>query len=292
MFLLYGTFRAVDMRVEQVNASAQLAYEQELLDWRQRMETNLRRDDSWLTLAGLCWLHVGENTVGSDPTCDIDLPAGSAPERVGVIDFHNGKAALRITCDEPVMIDGTSSREALLRDDNNERGATLVTIRGITFYVIRRGEQYGVRVRDVNSPVRQAFTGRTWFPIDPQYRIATPLMRYPEARTVLVMDVVGIVEPMDNPGYVTFELHGQALRLEAFNAGADELWFIFKDATSGEATYGVGRFLKVPVNAEGIVDLDFNRAYNPPCAFTKYATCPMPPKENILPVRIEAGERI
>jgi len=280
------------MTTQPIDTATQAVYEQTLLDWRQTMETNLRRDDSWLTLAGLCWLHTGENTVGSDPTCDIDLPADSAPERVGVIDFQDGKAVIRITCDEPVTIDGAPSREALLRDDNDKQGPSLVTIRGITFYVIKRGERYGIRVRDVNSPVRQAFTGRKWFPIDPQYRIATPLVQYPEARTIPVMDVVGIIEPMDNPGYVTFELHGQTLRLEAFTAAENQVWFIFKDATSGESTYGVGRFLKVPVSANGIVDLDFNRAYNPPCAFTKYATCPMPLKENTLPVRIEAGERI
>jgi uncharacterized protein (DUF1684 family) len=279
------------MNTQQIDASTQVAYEQTILDWRQTMETNLRRDDSWLTLAGLCWLHLGENTVGSDPTCDIDLPAGSTPEQVGVIDFQDGKATMRITCDEPVTIDGISSREAVLRDDNDEQGPSFVTIRGITFYVIKRGEQYGIRVRDVNSPVRQAFTGRKWFPIDAQYRIATLLVRYPEARTVPVMDVVGIVEPMENPGYVTFELYGQTLRLEAFTADENQVWFIFKDATSGESTYGMGRFLKASVSADGIVDLDFNRAYNPPCAFTKYATCPMPLKENTLPVRIEAGER-
>lgn len=272
--------------------TTQTTYEQAIHDWRQTMEANLRRDDSWLTLAGLCWLHTGANTVGSDPVCDIDLPAGSVPEQVGVIDFQDDQVILRITCDEPVLVDGTPSKETLLRDDNDERGPSLVTIRAITFYVIKRGEQYGVRVRDVNSPVRLAFTGRKWFPVDPQYRIATLLVRYPDMRTIPVMDVVGIVEPMENPGYVTFDLHGQALRLEAFTADENQLWFIFKDATSGVSTYGVGRFLKALVSPAGMVDLDFNRAYNPPCAFTRYATCPMPPKENILPVRIEVGERI
>jgi uncharacterized protein (DUF1684 family) len=281
------------MNTDRINISAQgTIYEQDILDWRQTMEWNLRQDDGWLTLAGLFWLREGENTVGSDPVCDIALPPGSGPERIGVIDFQDGKATIRITCDEPVMIDGAPSTEGLLRDDEDERGPSLVTIRAITFFVIKRADQYGIRVRDINSPARQAFTGRKWFPIDPRYRIATPLTRYPTARAIPVMNVVGLVEPMENPGYVVFELHDQILRLEAFTTVENQVWFIFKDATSGISTYGASRFLKVPVSADGMVDLDFNKAYSPPCAFTKYATCPMPPRENILPVSIEAGERV
>ena len=255
-------------------------YEKDIEGWRREREERLRREDGWLTLVGLYWLQEGENTVGS------------GPDSVGIIDFHDGKAVLRVTGNEPVLVDDTPAKTAVLRDDAAQDGPSLVKIGTITFFVIKRGDQYGVRVRDANSPERQSFSGRKWFDISVDYRLRAKFIAHNPVRTVSVVNTVGLLTPMDNPGYVEFSLHNQEYRLEAFSEDDGELWFIFKDATSGKSTYGAGRYLIAPLTADGFVDLDFNKAYNPPCVFTKYATCPLPPKENVLPIAIEAGEKV
>jgi uncharacterized protein (DUF1684 family) len=273
-----------------VKSSEQLAtYEADILTWRKEREDSLRREDGWLTLAGLYWLEEGDNTVGSDPSCRVALPTGSAPNVMGVIKFHGGKATL--TSNEPVLVDGSPTTTAVLRNDEAEDGPSIVTIGAVSFFVIKRSDQYAVRVRDANSPERQSFTGRKWFDIDPMYRINAVFTPHTPPRTVKVINTVGQLSPIDNPGYIEFKLHEHSLRLEAFDNDDGELWFIFKDATSGGSTYGAGRYLVASLAPDGTADLDFNRAYNPPCAFTKYATCALPPKENILSVQIEAGEK-
>jgi uncharacterized protein (DUF1684 family) len=274
-------------------ASEQLtAYTAEIEAWHDSMERTLRCDDGWLTLAGLYWLHEGTNTIGSDPASDILLP-DSSPAYLGAIEFDGTKAVLKTISVEPVSIDEVPIINAELRDDTADDGPSLVRVGAITFFVIHRGDKYGIRVRDQNSEVRRSFTGRKWFPVDPAYRILATFHPYEQPRTYSIINILNMVEKMDSPGEVTFEIAGQALRMIALDDGDDKLWFVFKDATSGDSTYGAGRFLKVPLPANGTtVDLDFNRAYNPPCAFTAYATCPLPPPENVLPVKIAAGEQI
>ena len=274
-----------------IKSSDQLTtYEADILAWRKEKEDSLRREDGWLTLVGLYWLEDGENTVGSDPACRVVLPASSAPNKVGVITFHDGVAML--TTNEPVLVDDAKATTAILRYDTAEDGPSIVAIGTVSFFVIKRGDEYAIRVRDANSPERQSFTGRKWFDIDPAYRIKATFTPHTPPRTVTVINTVGQSALTENPGYVEFKLHGQSLRLEAFTNDAGDLWFIFKDATSGPLTYGAGRYLIAPLAPDGTVDLDFNRAYSPPCAFTRFATCPLPVKENILSVQIEAGEKV
>lgn len=267
-------------------------YEKDIEAWRKEREERLRREDGWLTLAGLYWLQEGENSIETDPASNIALPIGGARDSVGIIDFHDGKAVLRVTGNEPVLVDDAPTKTAVLRDDAAEAGPSLVKIGAITFFVIKRGDQYGVRVRDANSPERQSFTGRKWFDINVDYRLRAKFVPHDPVRNISVVNTVGLLTPMDNPGYVEFSLHGQELRLEAFSEDDGELWFIFKDATSGKSTYGAGRYLIARLADDDSVDLDFNKTYNPPCVFTKYATCPLPPKENVLPIAIEAGEKV
>ena len=267
-------------------------YEKDIEAWRKEREERLRREDGWLTLAGLYWLQEGENSIETDPASNIALPIGGARDSVGIIDFHDGKAVLRVTGNEPVLVDDAPTKTAVLRDDAAEAGPSLVKIGAITFFVIKRGDQYGVRVRDANSPERQSFTGRKWFDINVDYRLRAKFVPHDPVRNISVVNTVGLLTPMDNPGYVEFSLHGQELRLEAFSEDDGELWFIFKDATSGKSTYSAGRYLIARLADDDSVDLDFNKTYNPPCVFTKYATCPLPPKENVLPIAIEAGEKV
>lgn len=267
----------------------------DILKWRDELEARLRADDGWLTLAGLHWLHEGENSVGGDPACDVALPAASVPPQMGMITFRDGMATLHLTTDAPVTVDGDvllRHGSIMLRDDHAEGGPSIVTSGTVSFFVIKREAQYGIRVRDLNAPARQTFNGRRWYAINPAYQLTAHFTPHPAPRHITIINSVGIPVPMANPGWTDFELHGQRLRLEAFEAANDSLWFIFKDATNGAVTYGAGRFLVAALHADGTVALDFNRAYSPPCAFTVYATCPLPPRENILPVRIEAGEQL
>ena len=265
-------------------------YIADLLAWRQQMEVSLRAEDSWLSLAGLHWLAPQTRmTIGADAACDITLPAGDVPAQLGFLTLI-GDSVLLEAHSGATEINGNLSQSAMLRPDTAEDGPTLVTIGSVTFYVIQRGDQFAIRVRDLNNPARLAFTGRRWFAPNLDYRVTAIFTPAETPRTLTIINSVGLAVPMSNPGSVAFTLHGRVLGLEAFASSPGKLWFIFKDLTNGAETYGAGRFLTVPLAADNSVDLDFNRAYSPPCAFTEYATCPLAPKENHLPVRIEAGE--
>ncbi len=264
------------------------AYQADIQSWRREVEERLRSETGWLTLTGLYWLHEGDNTLGSDPTADILLPE-SAPPRVGVIAFHDQVVTLHVTTDVEVKVDDAPATRAVLRDDYDPQGATWVEIGSIRFNVIKRADQYGVRVRDRNNPLRLAFAGRKWFPVDARYRVVGTFTPYPQARELDISTAAGIDVPMDSPGTVDFVLDGRPVRLEAFSAGEGELWFVFRDTS--DRIYHAGRFLYASKDEDGSLIVDFNKAYNPPCAFTPYATCPLPPKGNILPFAIDAGEQ-
>ena len=254
------------------------------------MDEKLRAETGWLTLTGLYWLHEGQNRIGSDPDCDIILPE-STPQQFGVIDFHDEQATLHIATDLEVLVDGVvAATTSHLRDDADSLGPSRVEIGSVNFFIIRRSDQYAVRVRDRNNPARQTFAGRIWFPIEPAFQVTAAFTPHPQPKTIDIVNVVGLIETTRNPGYVDFTLNGQSIRLEAFEGGQDQLWFVFRD--SSPQTYAASRFLYAPLNPDGTATLDFNKAYNPPCAFTPYATCPLPPKQNILDFPLEVGEKI
>ena len=277
------------MSIENVVTSAN--YEAELEQWRHERDDDLTAEDGWLTVVGLVWLREGENSLGSAPGSDVTLP-DSAPPRVGTLTLADGVVTLDVTTDTPLLVDGEALHTATLRPDVAAGGPTRVVIGPVNFFIIRRADQYGVRVRDRANPARTHFEGRKWYATDSGYHVTGRFTPHQPARTVEVVTSTGLLTPLQNVGRVDFTLHGQPLSLEAFDGGAERLWFILKDATSGERTYGAGRFMYAPLLSDGVVALDFNRAYHPPCAFSHYATCPLPPRENILPVAIEAGERI
>ncbi len=266
-------------------------YEAEIQSWRQMMEGRLRDADGWLTLTGLYWLNPGNNSIGSGTSCDIQLPA-SAPALLGSILFHHNMAELQITADLHVEVDHVPVQTAVLRNDHDAHGASVVSIGTISFTVIKRADQYGIRVRDSASPERESFTGRIWYPINPAYKVTGTFERHAEPRILQIDSSAGVLLPTENPGWAKFELDGQPVHLEAFSSKPDEVWFVFRDATSkGGETYPAGRFVYAPLHEDGTVEIDFNKAYSPPCAFTPYATCPLPPKDNVLSVRIAAGEK-
>jgi uncharacterized protein (DUF1684 family) len=257
-----------------MSLTAATPYQDEIQRWRTQREAGLKAEGGWLTVAGLFWLHAGANPYGTDPANPVVLPQGTAPARAGVFELNGGKVT---------AVANGSRRE--LRPDSGDS----VALGSVQLFVIKRGDRYGIRMKDANSRVRKEFRGLHWFPADPAYRITARFVAEP--RKIPVLNVLGQTEQQDCPGYAEFTLAGKPVRLyPVIEPGSKQLFFIFRDLTSGKETYGAGRFLYSAMPRDGKVVLDFNRAYNPPCVFTPYATCPLPPKENRLAVRIPAGE--
>lgn len=266
-------------------------YEAEILKWRREKEEALTAEDGWLALIGLFWLREGVNTIGSDPDSDVPLTQGGVAGRLGTLMLQDGVVRLDVEARQPVTIDGVSVTAATLRDDNAPEGPTRVRVGTVSFYVMRRGDLYGIRARDSANPSRSAFTGRHWFPINPALRVPATFQRYETPRVFEALTSAGIVEKLKTIGQVEFEIGDRLYSLQTFESGAD-LWFILRDATGPKMTYGGGRFLYARLDADGRhLTLDFNKAYFPPCAYTPYAACPLPPPENQLPIAIDAGER-
>jgi uncharacterized protein (DUF1684 family) len=260
-------------------------YRAEIEGWRDRMEHSLRADRSWLTLAGLFWLHEGINRFGSGPDNEIVLPAGSAPDYAGSIAFHAGSATLRAEAAAGVAVNGQPVTTALLRSEAHD----LVTLGELTMLLIQRGARHAIRLWDGRNPARAAFAGRHWYPVQEAYRLAARFISHDPPRTLPVPNILGETEQRLSPGYAVFVIDGHEYSLDAVTEG-DELFFIFRDQTAGDTSYPAGRFLKAAFPQNGQITLDFNRAYSPPCAFTAFATCQLPPPRNQLTLRIEAGE--
>jgi len=271
--------------------SADDAYRAEIQAWRERREASLKAEGGWLSVAGLFWLKEGESRFGADPKGDVVLPAGSAPARAGTFELAAGKVTVALARGADATIRGTPVTRAELKPDTS--GAPDVLVMGrLTMHVIERGGRLGVRLKDRESPARKAFTGLRWYDVKEDYRVTARYVTYPEPRPVKVPNVLGQSEAMPSPGYAVFERDGQEVRLEGVleEKDARQLFFIIRDQTSARETYPAGRFLYADLPKDGRIVLDFNRAYNPPCAFTAYATCPLPPPQNWMAVRIEAGE--
>lgn len=268
------------------------AHQREIDGWHAQRVARLTAPDGWLALAGLFWLHEGENRVGSAQGNDLVFPAG-APAHLGVLVRRGRVVELR-----PAAGAGLTDAKGhplgvieLASDKNGE--ATKVRAGSLVFFVIERSGRVGVRLRDEDSPARKTFAGIERYPVSPVWRIEARLEPYVPRRELPVTTVIGTVEPSPSPGALVFAIGGVTYRLDAVDeAGTDDLFVIFGDKTNGRETYGAGRFVYAPrPGPDGKTVLDFNKAYNPPCAFTPFATCPLPPPQNRLPVRVEAGEK-
>jgi uncharacterized protein (DUF1684 family) len=261
-------------------------------EWRKKRDQRLRSETGWLTLVGLEWLQPGENRIGSGSGAAVALPAGKAPADAGSLVLEGQAVRLRPAAGAGLLVNGKPAGEQVLADDGAET-PDVVALGDLSFFVIRRGDRFGVRVRDAKAKTLLEFRGMEYFPPDPGWRIEADWEAYDAPRDVKIPNVLGQVETMRAVGRVHFSVAGESLTLEPVLAEGEPpmLWFIFKDATSGKETYGAGRFLYAAMPKDGKVIVDFNKAYNPPCVFTPYATCPLPPKKNTLPVRVEAGEK-
>ena len=270
------------------------AYRGEIEQWRSQRVERLTADNGWLTLVGLDWLQPGENRLGSAPDNEIALSAPGVPPVAGTLEVtEDGAVRLHPAEGSGLTVNGEPATEKVLATDADGRPDVLGLGR-LSFYVIARGDRLGVRIKDPEAAPRREFKGIQYFPIDPSYRVTATFEPYETPREVQVPTAIGTPATMLAPGILHFTLKGQSLTLEPYRESPDakELFIVFRDATSGETTYGGGRFLSAPTpGADNTTVLDFNRAYNPPCAFTPYATCPLPTQQNTLAVPVEAGEK-
>jgi uncharacterized protein len=269
---------------------AQTSYKAEIEKWRKEREASLRKDNGWLSVAGLFWLKNGENRVGTASLNEIALPPQSAPARVGSFLLRNGKTVFTAESGVEVRAAGKPVRTLEMKPDV-PGPADSITIGALSMSVIERGGRYAIRLRDNNSSLRKEFSGLHWFDVDEAWRIRAKWVPYNPPKQIGVLDIVGITEQAVCPGYASFTLAGKEVRLEPTDEDG-QLFFVFRDVTAGKETYPSGRFLDTSAPRDGYVILDFNKAYNPPCAFTPFATCPLPSAQNRLPVRIPAGELV
>ena len=255
--------------------------------WRAKHEADYRRE--WVSIAGLFALKPGPNTAGSAKTNDIVLPA-STPAALGrfvlanqQVRFEPAKGAQVTLKDQPI----TSAID--LKDDSGQGDE--LTVGDVHLVVHKSGDHLGLRVRDPNGPLAKGFLGFTWFPIDLQYRVAGRFIRDAESKPMKVLNTFNDMDEYKTEGVVEFTLQGQTMRLRPFTTRPNRFYFVFRDASSGQETYETARFLYSDLLPDGTTVLDFNQAYNPPCAFNPYTTCPIPLRENHLPVKVLAGEK-
>ena len=256
--------------------------------WRAKHEADYRRE--FVTIAGLHMLKPGASTAGSAPGSDIELPS-STPATLGRFVLEEERVLFEPAPGAPVTLrDQPVSTPIFLKDDSTSAVDELV-VGNVRLVVHVSGTDRMIRVRDPDGPLAKRFLGFSWFPIDLEYRIVGRFVRDAAPRRIKVINTFGDLDEYSTEGSVEFSLFGEALRLRPFTTRAKRLYFVFKDASSGKETYEAARFLYADLAHDGSVVLDFNEAYNPPCAFNPYTTCPLPLPENQLPVRILAGEK-
>ena len=270
------------------------AYAAEIEEWRGGRLERLTSDNGWLTLTGLYWLETGENTFGSADDNTVVLPDESIPEGAGRLVLGPDGVVTAIASEgASVNVNGEPLTEARLKTDADGK-PNVITVGRVQFYIIDREGRVAARVKDPEAPTRIGFEGIEHFPIDQAFRVEARLEAYDAPREVAVPTVLGQDTTYIAPGVLRFAIDGTDYTLEPYLSGPENnrYFLIFRDATSAVTTYGAGRFLYAAAAGEGgTTDLDFNLAYNPPCALTPHATCPLPPPQNWLQASIEAGEK-
>ncbi len=267
-------------------------WRKEIETWQAKRVERLTAPNGWLSLVGLEWLKQGTNTIGS--ARDNNIVIAKAPSHLGSIVLDRGRATFTLDprAVKQAKIDGANEIGAELLDDSHEK-PTLVSFGTANFHLIHRGDQFGLRIKDSAADTRVHFAGIDRFAIDPSWRIEAKWEAYDPPREVEEGNILGQIDKVVVPGAATFEHGGKTYKVEPIieNPGDTELFLIFADRTSGKETYGAARFLYADPPQDGKIVLDFNKAYNPPCAFTPYATCPLPTQQNRLDMRVTAGEK-
>jgi hypothetical protein len=274
------------------SAPAQDAYQKSVDAWHADRVARLAAEDGWLSLIGRDVLNPGENTLGSAPGSTVLLPTGTAPGKAGLFILEGLTVRFRPQPGSGLLLNGKPVVETVLKTDADGTPDVLQAGR-VTFYVVRRGSRFAVRLKDPETPARKAFKGVPRYPVDPVWRVVADFVPYATQQTRDLPTVLGTTVSMTTPGLLKFKVDGREVTLEPMVEDPEhpELFIIFKDATSVHGTYAAGRFLYADMPENGKVVLDFNRAINPPCAFTLFATCPLPPKQNQLALAVKAGEK-
>ena len=262
----------------------------EIESWRAQRVERLTSAGGWLSLIGLEWIKPGKNTIGS--ATDNDIVIAKAPARLGTIEWQDDRINATLAPGAAAMIDGQLISEAPMLDDSHEK-PTVISFGSVNFHLIDRGGKKGLRIKDTDAKTRTGFLGIDYFPVDPAWRVEAKWIAFEPAQTIGIPNVLGVVEQMKVPGKAVFEHDGETIELLPVleSEDATDLFFIIADKTSGKQTYGGGRFIYTDMPRDGKLVIDFNKAYNPPCAFTPFATCPLAPPENRMKVAVDAGEK-
>lgn len=269
----------------------QTAILDDLLQWRQAVEDRLRAADSRLCVSGLFWLGAGANSFGAGAHCEIELPQHTALKDAGSFVLDGSQVLLRAAPGAAVLVNGMPATQQVLASDA-EGVPDVVSINGVRLVVIRWSERLGIRMFDLRNPAYVNFSGLRWYPPDAAKCISASFIAHAAPQPVQITNVIGDVHTVLSPGYAQFTIGGREHQLVAEPAASGAgLFFNFQDGTSGRTTYPGGRFLEASAREDGIVVMDFNRAVSPPCAYTHFATCPLPPAGNKLAIAMEAGQQ-
>ncbi|MCX2739636.1 DUF1684 domain-containing protein [Pontibacter anaerobius] len=272
-------------------AAADSSYVASIDQWHATRVENLQKEDSWLALAGLYWLEPGNNSFGSAEGNKVVFPEGKIAGQAGSFILDGDVVKLQVAQGADITLNNEPvQQEAIVYRPEMEQPAEM-RHGSLKWVVIQRGDKYGVRLWDAESEARKNFAGIERYPVQPEWRLEAVLEQNPLPKQIAITNVLGQTSQEPSPGAVVFTKDGQQYRLDALEEG-DELFIIFADQTNGTETYGSGRYLYMPKpGTDGKTIIDFNKAYSPPCAFTGFATCPLPPKQNILPMAVTAGEK-
>ena len=267
-------------------------YATEVDTWRAQEETKLRAENGWLAVSGLLWLREGPNTFGTAESNDIILPPNSTVPHAGVFVLSEGSTTVEMNNGVEALINAKPLPPGRTRMQSDEAPAPdRLSLNAMSMMVLKRGVRHAIRLWDNHSDARRDFAGRKWFPIDEAWCLNARFMPYASPKPLTILNMLGDLEPANSPGIVTFAVAGVSYSLEAEGDLPEKrLFFNFRDATNGRQTYGAGRFLTTSGVVNGYVNVDFNKAVSPPCAFTPYATCPLPRNENILSIAVPVGE--
>ena len=265
-------------------------YIAEIEQWHQQRIERLKGENGWLTLVGLYWLKEGENTFGSDKSNDIVF-SENAPKKIGIITLKDSVITLKANDVINVTNDGNPVKEIILQNDLTDN-PTIIDLGSLRWYIIKRENKIGIRLRNTESDLRKEFEGIERFPVNDDWELEAKFEIFDPPKTISLPTQLGTVVEEKSPGAAVFNFNGKEYKLDAIDTGK-RLWFIFADETNGKETYGAGRYLYMDKpDSLGNMTIDFNYAYNPPCVFTKYATCSFAPKQNHLRLRITAGEKM
>jgi uncharacterized protein (DUF1684 family) len=270
-------------------------YKEEIQTWHAQRVERLTSPSGYLSVTGLYWLREGKNSFGAEPSSDIVFPADKAPANIGAFYLEGGRLRVEVQPGAGVRSgDDAVKKMRLHHDQDKEHDRTELTLGTLTWYAIKRGERFGIRLKDSDSETLRSFGEIESFSIDERWRIDGVFDAYDPVRTIPITSVGDIHTDEVSTGAVVFDIDGKTYRLDVLAEPGDRtLFVIFADETSGSETYGGGRFLYVDApGVDGKVVIDFNKTYNPPCAFSAFTTCPLPPRQNHLPVRVTAGEKV